>query len=172
MPSNCGAGEHQRSLDCKEIKSVNPEGNQSWILIGRTDAEAEAPIVWPPDVKTWFFIRKGPGAGKDWGQKEKGTTEEEMFGWHHWLGGHEFEQAPGVGDGQGGLACCSPRGSKELNKTDRLTQQQLTHYCNHHVEYFYHPRKFPFANLQLIPFFYLNLWWSLTFCSLFQFCLF
>ena len=157
-------------LDCKEIKSVNPEGNQSWTFIGRADAEAEARIVWLPDVKN-RLIRKGPGAGKDWRQEEKGMTEDEMVGWHHWLGGHEFEQAPGVGDGQGSLVCCSPWGHKELNKTDQLTQQQLNHCCNH-VEYFYHPRKFPFANLQLIPFFYLNLWWSLTFCSLFQFCLF
>ena len=80
-----------------------------------------------------------------------------MVGWHHWLNGHDFEQALGDGEGQGSLECCSPWGHKELNKTDQLTQQQLNHCCNH-VEYFYHPRKFPFANLQLIPFFYLNLW--------------
>ena len=94
-------------LDCKEIKSVNPKGNQPWIFIGRTDAKAEAPILWPPDVKNWL-IGKDPDAGKDWRQEEKGTTEDEMVGWHHWLHGHEFEQALWVGDGQGTLACCSP----------------------------------------------------------------
>ena len=96
-------------LDCKEIQSVHPKGDQSWIFIGRTDAEAETPILWPPDAKNWL-IGKDPNAGKDWRQEEKGTTGDEMVGWHHWLHGHEFEQASGVGDGQGGLACCSPRG--------------------------------------------------------------
>ena len=84
-------------LDSKEIKPVNPKGNQSWIFIVRTDAEAEAPILLPPDVKSWL-IGKDPDAGKDWRQEEKGMTEDEMAGWHHWLDGHEFEQAPGVGD--------------------------------------------------------------------------
>ena len=91
-------------LDCKEIKPVSPKENQSWILIGKTDAEAETPILWPPDVKNGL-IGKDPDAGKDWGQEEKGTTEDEMVGWHHWLDEHEFEQASGVGDGQGSLAC-------------------------------------------------------------------
>ena len=94
-------------LNCKEIKPVNPKGNQSWIFIGGTDAEAEAPILWPPNAKSWL-IGKDPDAGKDWRQEEKGTTEDEMVGWHHRLNGHEFEQAPGVGDGQGSLTCCSP----------------------------------------------------------------
>ena len=94
-------------LDFKEIEPVHPKGNQSWIFIGRTDAEAETPILWPPDVKDWF-IGKDPDAGKDWRQEEKGTTEDEMVGWHHWLDGHELAQALGVGDGQGVLACCSP----------------------------------------------------------------
>ena len=85
-------------LDCKEIKPINPKGNQPWIFIERTDAEAETLIFWPPDVKNWF-TGKDSGAGKDWGQEEKGMTEDEMFGWHHWLDGHEFEQALGVGDG-------------------------------------------------------------------------
>ena len=85
-------------LDCKEIKLVNPKGNQSWIVIGRADAEAEAPILWPPDEKNWF-IGKAPDAGKDWRQEDKGPTENEMAGWPHQLDGHEFEQAPGVGDG-------------------------------------------------------------------------
>ena len=85
----------------------NPKGNQSWIFIGRTDAEAEALILWPPDVKNWL-IGKDPDAGRDWGQEEKGMTEDEMVGWHHWLNGHEFEQALGVGDRQGSLVCYSP----------------------------------------------------------------
>ena len=89
-------------LDCKQIHPLNPKGNQSWIFIGGTDA----PIFWPPDVKNWLIV-KDPDAGKDWSEKNKGMTEDEMVGWHHRLNGHEFEQAPGVGDGQGGLACCS-----------------------------------------------------------------
>ena len=89
-------------LDCKEIQPVCPKGNQSWIVIGRTDGEAETPILWPPDVKNWL-IWKDPDAGKDW-RREKGMTEDEMVGWHHWLDSHEFEQALGFGDGQGGLA--------------------------------------------------------------------
>ena len=105
-------------LDCKEIRPVNPKGNQSWILIGRTCAEAEVPILWPPDVKSQL-IRKDPDAEKDWGQEEKGTTEDEMVGRPHWLNGHEFEQAPGDGKGQGGLACCSPWGRRELDMTER-----------------------------------------------------
>ena len=93
-------------VDYKEIKPVNPIGNQSWIFIGKTDAEAKAPIFWPPDAKSQL-IRKDPDAGKDWGQEEKGITEEEMVGWHHRLG-HDFEQAPGDDEGQVSLACCSP----------------------------------------------------------------
>ena len=98
-------------LDCKKIQPVHPKGNQSWIFIGRTDAEAETPILWPPDVKNWL-IGKDLDAGKDWRQEEKGTTEDEMVGWHHQLSGHEFEWTPGVGDGQRGLVCCSPWGCK------------------------------------------------------------
>ena len=105
----------ENPLDCK-IKPVNPKGNQSWIFIGRTDAEAETPILWPPDAMNWL-IGKDPDAGKDWRQ-EKGTTEDETVGWHHWLDGQEFEQVLGVGDGQGRLACCSSWGHKELNTTD------------------------------------------------------
>ena len=93
-------------LDCKEIQLVHPKRNQSWIFIGWTDAEAAAPILWPPDVRNWL-LRKDPDAGKDWRQEEKGMTEDEMVGWY-WLDGHEFEQTPGVGDGQGGLVCYSP----------------------------------------------------------------
>ena len=98
-------------LNCKEIKPVNPKGNQPWIFIGRTDAEAEAPILWPPDVKSWL-IWKDPDARKDWGQEEKGTTEDEMVGWHHWIDVHGFGWALQVGDGQGSLVCCSPWGQK------------------------------------------------------------
>ena len=92
-------------LNCKEIQPFHPKGNQSWIFIGRTDAEAETPILWPPDAKSWL-IWKDPDAGKDWGQEEKGMTEDEMVGWHHRLNGHGFGWTPGVGDGQGGLVCC------------------------------------------------------------------
>ena len=107
-------------LDSKEIKSVNPKGNQPWIFIGRTDAEPDVPVLWPPDAKNWL-IGKDPDAGKDWRQEEKGTTEERMVGWHHRLNGHDFEQALGVGDGQGSLACCmqSMRSdtTEQLNRT-------------------------------------------------------
>ena len=112
----------EHSLDCK-IKQVHPKGNQAWIFIGRTDAEAEALILWPPDVKSWL-IRKDPDAGKDWRQVEKGATEDEMVGWHHRLNGHEFEQALGVGEGQGSLVCCSPWGPKELDTTWLLNNNQ------------------------------------------------
>ena len=106
-------------LDCKEIQPVNPKGNQSWIFHWRTDAEAETPILWPPDAKNWL-TGKDPDGGKDWRQEEKGTTEDEMVGSHHQLDGHEFEQALGVCDGQGSLACCSPWGCKELYTTQQL----------------------------------------------------
>ena len=104
-------------LDCKKIQPVNPKGNQSWLFFGKTDAEAETPILWPPDVKNWLTV-KDPGAGKDWRQEEKGTTEDEMVGWHHQLDGHESEQAPGVGEGQGSLVCFSPWGRKKLDTTE------------------------------------------------------
>ena len=106
-------------LDCKEIQPVHPKVGQSWIVIGRTDAEAEAPILRPFDAKNWL-IGKDPDAGKDWRQEEKGTTKDEMVGWHHQLDGHEFEQAPGIGDGQGSQACCSPWGCKESDMTELL----------------------------------------------------
>ena len=139
MPLNCGAGKDSwESLDCKEIQPVNPEGNQSWIFIGRTDAEDQAPILWPPDVKSWligkdpdwedphrkrpWLIGKDP-AGKDWGQEEKKVAEDEMVGWHHWLNGHEFEQTPGDSEGQGSLVCCSPWGSQRV-RHDLATEPQ------------------------------------------------
>ena len=106
-------------LDSKEIKPVNPKGNQSWIFIGRTDAEAKTPILWPHDARNWL-LGKDPDAGKDWRREEKGTTEDEMVGWHHRLDGHEFEWALGAGDGQGGLACCSLWSRKESDTTEQL----------------------------------------------------
>ena len=105
-------------LDCKEIQPVHPKGDQSWVFIRRTDVEAETPILWPPDEKSWL-IGKDPNAGKDWGQ-EKGMTEAEMVGWHHQLNGHGFGWTPGVGDGQGGLACCGSWGHKESDTTEWL----------------------------------------------------
>ena len=113
MLLNCGVRKDSwESLDWKEIKPVNPKANQSWIFMGSTDAEAETPTLWPPDVKNWL-IGKDPDAGKDWRQEEKGMTEDEMVGWHCWLDGHEFEQASGCGQGQGGLAFCGPWGRRE-----------------------------------------------------------
>ena len=115
-------------LDCKEIQPVHPKWNQSWIFIGRTAAEAETPILWPPDAKNWL-TGKDPDAREDWRQEEKGMTGDEMVGWHHWLDEYEFEQAPGVGDGQGSLACCSPWSHKEWDTTEQLkwTEQSLQH---------------------------------------------
>ena len=104
-------------LDSKEIQLVHPKGNQSWLFIGRTDVEAETLILWPLHVKNWL-IENDPNSGKDWRQEVKGTTEDEMVGWCHRLNGHEFEQDPGVGDGQGSLACCSPWGRKESDMTE------------------------------------------------------
>ena len=103
-------------LDSKEIKPVNPKGNEPWIFIRRTDAEAEAPILWPPDAKSQL-IRKDSDAGKDWGQEEKAMTEDEMVGWHYQLNEHEFEKIPGDSEGQGSIGCWSPWSGKELNMT-------------------------------------------------------
>ena len=111
-------------LDCKGIQPVQPKGDQSWMFIGRTDVEAETPILWPPDV-TSSLIWKDPDAGNDWGQEEKGTTEDEMLGWYHRLNGHEFGWTPGIGDGPGGRVCCGSWGCKELDMTERLNW--LTH---------------------------------------------
>ena len=107
------------------MKPVHPKGNQPRIFIGRTDAETETPVLWPPDVKS-RFIRKDPDDGQDWRQEEKGTTEDEMFGWYSWLSGHEFEQALGDGDGQGSLVCCSPWDCKESDTTERLNNSKVT----------------------------------------------
>ena len=114
----------ESSLDCKEIQQVHPKGDQSWVFFGRTDAEAETPILRPPHVKSWL-IGKDPDAGRDWGQEEKGLTEDEMAGWHHWLDGHEFEWTSGVGDGQRGLVCYDSWGHKESDTTERLNWTEL-----------------------------------------------
>ena len=116
-------------LDSKEIQAVHPKGNQSWIFIGRTDAKPEAPKLWPLDAKNWL-IGKDPDAGKDWRQEEKGTEEDEMVGWHHRLNGHEFEQALGVGGGQGSLVCCSPWSHKESDATEWLNWTELKQISN------------------------------------------
>ena len=111
-------------LDCKEIQPVHPKGDQSWVFIGRTDVEAEMPILWPSDVKNWL-IWKDLDAGKDWGQEEKGTTEDEMAGWHDWLNGRESGWTLGVGDGQGGLECCGSWGPKKSDTTQQLNWTEL-----------------------------------------------
>ena len=121
-------------LDFKEIQPVHPKADQSWIFIGRTDVEAETPILWPPDAKRWLFW-KDSDAGKDWGQGENGTIEDEMVGWHHRLHGHEFEQAFGVGDEQGSLVCIGSQSRTQLNdwtelNNHRRTLNQLPSQCN------------------------------------------
>ena len=121
MLLNCGVGE-----DSWEIQPIHPKGDQSWVVIGRTDAEAETPILWPPHAKSWL-IGKDPDAGRDWEQEEKGMTEDEMAGWHHGLDGRESEWTPGDGDGQGGLACCDSWGCKESDMTERLNCTELIH---------------------------------------------
>ena len=117
-------------FNCKEIKPVNHKVNQSWIFIGRTNTEAGVPILWSPNMKNWL-TGKDPDAGKDWRQEEKGTTEDEMVGWHHQLDGHEFEQALEVGDGQKSLACCSPWGHKE-SETTEWTELIMFTYLHYH----------------------------------------
>ena len=111
-------------LDSEEIQPVHSEGNQPWDFFGRNDAKAETPVLWPPHVKSWL-IGKDSDAGRDWGQEEKGTTEDEMAGWHHWLDGRESEWTLGVGDGQGGLACCDSWGRKESDTTEQLIWSDL-----------------------------------------------
>ena len=114
----------ENPLDSKEIQPVHPRGNQCWIFIGRTDAKVEPLILWPPDLKKWL-LGKDPDAGKHWRQEEKGTTEDEMVGWYHQLNGHGFGWTPGVGAGQGGLACCGSWGRKELDATEQLNWTEL-----------------------------------------------
>ena len=111
-------------LDCKEIQPVHSEGDQPWDFFGRNDAKPETPVLWPPHAKSWL-IEKDSDAGRDWGREEKGTIEDEMAGWHHWLDGHESEWTPGDGDGQGGLACCDSWGRKESDTTEWLNWTEL-----------------------------------------------
>ena len=126
MLLNCGVVKTLASpLDYKEIQPVHPKGDQPWVFIGRTNAEVETPVLWPPHVKSWL-IGKDSDAGRDWGQEKKGTKEDEMDGWHHRLNGHEFEWTLGVGDGQGGLACCDSWCHKELDTTERLNWTERT----------------------------------------------
>ena len=151
-------------LDCKEIQPVHPKGSQFWIFIGRTDAEAETPVLWPLDAKSWLMWKE-PDAGKDWGQEEKGMTEDEMAGWHHWLYRHGFGWTLGVGDGQGGLVCCGSYGHKESYTTERLTWTDC-----HFVNYF----GFIFVGLfvRLLSFSCdLMSIFCVTFGSLFLFCM-
>ena len=125
---NCGVGEDSSPTwrrSCKEIQPIHPKGELSWLFIGRTDAEAETPILWYPDAKSWL-IWKDPDAGKDWGQEEKGMTEDEMVGWHHRLNGHGFGCTPGVCDGAGGLECCDSLSHKELGRTERLSWTEMS----------------------------------------------
>ena len=110
--------------DCKEIQPVHSKGDQSWVFFGRNDAKAETPVLWPPHGKSWL-IEKDSDAGRDWGQEEKGMTEDEMAGWHHWLDGFEFEWTPGVGDGQGGLVCWDSWGRKESDTTEWLNWTEV-----------------------------------------------
>ena len=133
MLLNCGLEKTLESpLDCKEIQPVQPKGNQSWIFIGRTDAEAEGPVLWPPDAKNWL-TGKDPDSGEDWRQEEKGTTEDEMVDWHHYLNGHVFGWTLGVGDGQGGLVCCSPWGLKESDMTEQLNWTESEELLNNSI---------------------------------------
>ena len=114
-------------LDCKEIQPVDSKGNQSWVFFGRNDAKAETPIIWPPHAKCWL-IGKDSHAGRDWGQEEKGMTEDKMAGWHHRLNGCESEWTPGVGDGQGSLACCNSWGRRESDTTERVNWTEVNWY--------------------------------------------
>ena len=123
MLLNCGVGED--SWESKDIQPVHSKGDQPWVFFGRTDAKAETPVLWPPHAKSWL-IGKDSDAGRDRGQEEKGMTEDEMAGWHHRLDRHEFGWTPGVGDGQGGLACCSSWGCKESDTTEQLNWTELT----------------------------------------------
>ena len=137
-------------LDCKEIQPVHSKGDQSWVFFGRNNAKAEKPIFWPPHVKSWL-IGKDSDAGRDWGHEEKETTEDEMAGWHHQLDGHESEWTPGVGDGQGGLACCNSWSSKESDTIEWLNSTELKSSIL---------VKFPLTQL-----FFLELVWHFSFCK-------
>ena len=118
-------------LDCKEIQLVHSKGNQSWVFFGRNDTKAETPVLWPPHEKSWL-IGKYSDVGRDWGQEDKGTTEDEMAGWHHWLDGREFEWTLGVGDGQGGLMCCNSRVAKSRTRLSDWTELNQNFKCTHY----------------------------------------
>ena len=145
-------------LDCKEIQPVHPKGDQSWVFFGRTDAEAGTPILWPPHAKSWL-IGKDTDAGRDWGQEEKGTTENEMAGWHHRLDRYEFGWTPGVGDGQGGLACYDSWGHKESDTTEQLNWTDI--HINIYVIYV----TFPFVTFPFTQ----RTWFFINLFSLFPF---
>ena len=135
MYLNCGVGEDSwESLVCKEIKSVHPKGSQSWILTGRTDVEAEAPILWPPDGKSWL-TGKDSDARENWGQEEKGVTEDGKAGWYHWLNEHEFKQSQGNIDGQRNLAFMGSVHGVTKSWTWLVTEQRQ------HIHQFFHPSK-------------------------------
>ena len=123
MLLNCGVGEDS-------WESLGLQGDQPWVFFGRNDAKAETPVLWPPHVKSWL-IGKDTDAGRDWGQEEKGTTEDEMAGWHYLLHGREFEWTPGDGDGQEGLVCCDSWGRKESDTTERLNWTELKQFSVH-----------------------------------------
>ena len=127
----------ESSLDCKEIQLVHPRGDQSWVFIGKTDVEADTPIFWPPHAESWL-VWKDPDAGKDWEQEAKGTTGDEMVGWHHRHKGHGFGWTPGVGDGQGALVCCGSWGRKEFDTTEWLNYQRETGFKLKHLKQAWH----------------------------------
>ena len=145
----------ESSLDCKEIQSVHSEGDQPWDFFGRNDAKAETPVLWPPHVKSWL-IGKHSDAGRDWGQEEKGTTEDEMAGWHHWLDGRKSGWTLGVGDGQGGLACYNSWGRKELDMTEQVNWTDcrynaclICHSVNQGESYYAKQKVIPWKNRSL-----------------------
>ena len=146
-------------LDCKEIQLVHSKGDQSWVFFGRTDAKAETPVLWPPHVKSWL-IGKDSESGRDWGQEEKGTTEDEMAGWHHWLDGRESEWSPGGGDGQGDLAFCNSWGRKESDTTEQLNWTELKDNLNQNIPLIIPEwlRESQIAFVQEAP-------WFLSYCS-------
>jgi len=136
MLLNCGVGEDSwESLGLQEEPTSPFKGDQSWVFFERNDAKAETPILWPPDAKSWF-IGEDPDSERDWGQEEKGTTEDEMAGWHHWLDGHESEWTLGVGDGQGGLVCCNLRSRRESDVTEQLNWTELNIQWKHLMPHF------------------------------------
>ena len=141
----------ESSLDCKEIQPVHSKREQSWDFFGRNDTKAETPILWPPHAKSWL-IGKDSDAGRDWGQEKKGMTEDEMAGWHHWLNGRESEWTPGVGDGQGGLACCNSWGHKESDMTEQLNWTESAYKSNKqgdNIQPWWAP--FPIWNQSFVP---------------------